>query len=150
MINYHEELPTLHYGKLLKLHEGCITIKSNSESDTIWEQNESKNSIIIILTDNEAENVIDWNICTGGRSRFLRLFSYSRHSEHIDRKILDVSLYQLEGMEKYILQITWRPEHLGRNADFVICSSCGDPFDNEYVDRKYTEPICPWCKPGRN
>jgi hypothetical protein len=31
MIEYHEELPVLSTGKLLKLHEACITIKSNTQ-----------------------------------------------------------------------------------------------------------------------
>lgn len=144
-----EEIPVLKTGQLLKVHEGCITLESNNPSDTIWEQMDVKNSISILLTEQEAEKVYDWYICAAGRSRFMRLFKDKRYTEHIDRRIADESLYLLDGTEKYVLQITWMHTPIGDEENFVVCSSCGDPFDIKYTNRNCSVHVCPWCKSGR-
>lgn len=147
-IDYYKELPKLTTGKLLKLHEGCITVESNCEDDVTSEQMDWKNSISIILTETEAEKVIDWYICTQMRSTFIRVYKDRRYQENIDRRVSDVCLYQVQTTDIYLFQITWIPIRLGVELDFVICASCGDPFDRKYK-KTDEDVICPWCMSGR-
>ena len=148
MIEYHEELPILSTGNLLNLHEACITIKSNTQHDSTFEQMDIKDAISILLTEKEAAALIDWYICTQMRSTFIRLWD-DRSYEHIDRRITNISLYLVEGTEKYLLEVTWRQVPFPKDVDFVICNSCGDPYDKDAVDIVDGKYICWCCKAGR-